>query len=165
MISLLHQYKNARKELRDMLDLLNETENDKEDKSLINSMIRDVTFIIDWIEKGSNPEELQGTNIKNAYHIKYLPSMEILPDITDQLKGEREPLNLTKEQKNVIYMLFDTWTDRERDCFILHIAEDKSMQEVADTLQISKSSVQMYINRAKEKVESVKNKRKQLVLL
>ena len=165
MISLLHQYKNARKELRDMLDLLNETEMDIDDKSTINSMIRDVTFIIDWIESGSNPDELRGTNIKNAYHIKYLPSMEILPDITNQLIKEREPLELTQEQKRLVFMLFDAWSSRERDCFILHIAQGKSMGEVADELGISKSSVQTNIERAKEKIEVVKIRQNQLALL
>lgn len=165
MINLLNQYKNARRGLNDMLDLLEDTEKDIDDKSTINSMIRDVTFIIDWIESGSNPEELRGTNIKNAYHIKYLPNMEILPDITDQLKQERESLALTKEQKNIIYMLFDVWTDRERDCFILYVSENKSMGEVADELNLSKPSVQTYIKRAKEKVELVKGKRDQLILL
>lgn len=59
--------------------------------------------------------------------------------------------NLTKEQRNIIYMLFDVWTDRERDCFLLYAAENKSMGEVAEALDISKASVQTYIKRAKEK--------------
>lgn len=50
MIEFLNQYKRSRKELNDMLSLLNDTGKDLEDKSLINSMIRDVTFIIDLIE-------------------------------------------------------------------------------------------------------------------
>lgn len=48
-------------------------------------------------------------------------------------------------------MLFDVWTDRERDCFLLYAAENKSMGEVAEALDISKASVQTYIKRAKEK--------------
>lgn len=164
MIDLLHQYKHARKELRDMLDLLNDTVKDSEDKSTINSMINDVTFIIDWIESGSNPEEYRGTNIKNAYHMKYLPNMEILPDITGQLEVEREALELTKEQRHIINLLLNTWTDRERDCFILYMADNKSMSEISEIIDISKASVQTYINRAKEKVDVVKEKTKQLIL-
>ncbi len=160
MIDLLHQYRRARGDLRKM----HEYSRVDEDKKAINSMIDDVTFIIDWIESGSNPEEYRGTNLKNAYHIKYLPSMEILPDITEQLTIEREPLQLTNEQKHIIRLLFDSWTDRERDCFILYMAENKSMNEISELLNISKASVQTYIKRAKEKVDIIKEKTKQLIL-
>lgn len=165
MITLLNQYKNARKGLNDMISNLEGTELDREDEKILNSMVRDVTFIIEWIENGGNPEELRGINIKNAYHIKYLPNMEILPDITDQMPTEREPLKLTKEQKNILLKLFSMWTNNERDCFIMHVSERKSMSEIAEILNVSKGSVQSYIERAKKKIELVKNNRNQLTLL
>lgn len=165
MITLLNQYKYNRAGLKKMIRNLGECEKDVEDKAIINSMVRDMSFIIDWIEKGSNPEELRGINIKSAYHIKYLPSMEILPDITEELTKEREPLKLTNEQRHIIFKLFNEWTDRERDCFILHVSDNKSMSEVAEVLNISKASVQVYIKRAKQKIKLVKEKQKQLVLL
>ena len=155
MIVLLNQYKNARKELRDMLAMLADDKHDKEDKKLINSMIDSTTFIIDWIEKGGNPEEMRGVNIRQAYHIKHLSNMDILPDISEQIATEREQLYLTDEQKRIIVRVLESLSDRERDCFLLHEASGMSMSEVAENLGISKSSVQMYVRRAREKVKEV----------
>lgn len=136
-----------------MLKTLGETEIDKEDKKLINSMINDVTFIIEWLELGKNPDEFRGINKRYAYDISYLSNMDIIPDITEQL--EREKPRLTEKQQQQLIRIFDVLSDRERDCLLLHIGQDKSMQEVADELGISKSSVQMYVRRAREKINEV----------
>ena len=41
---------------------------------------------------------------------------------------------------------------RERQCYLLHMAEGWSLQEIADELKISKSTVQKYVERAKNKI-------------
>src|SRR5699024_10275683 len=138
MITLLNQYKQARKGLSSMLKSLGNTERDKVDRTIINSMVNDTSFIIDWIEKGSNPNEMRGIDKRNVYHLKYLSNMDILPDLTEQLEKEREPLTMTDEQQQIILKLFNNLSDRERDCFLLHVAQNMSMQEVADELGISK---------------------------
>src|SRR5699024_3429562 len=122
--------KTARKELRGMLATLGTSEEDLEDEKLINSMIDSATYIIEWIEKGGNPEEMRGINVRRAYHIKYLSNMDILPDITEQIPEEREPLILTEEKKRLIVKFFEALSDRERDCFILHATQGMSMSEV-----------------------------------
>lgn len=136
-----------------MINGLNDTDKDKEDRTIINGMINEVTFIIDWIEKGSNPDEYRGNDLKNAYHVSKLSNVDILPDITNQL--DDEPRILTDEQKKIIRKLFNDWSDRERDCFIFHEVEKRSMAEISKLLDISKASVQTYIKRAKEKINKV----------
>lgn len=153
VIDLLHQYRKSRSDLRKMYNALNDTEKDKEDKTVINSMIDDVTFIIDWIERGSNPDDYRGNNVKNAYHVSKLSNIDILPDITDQL--ENEPRKLTDEEKRIIQKLFNSWSDRERDCFIFYEVEKRSMAEIARLIGVSKSSVQQYIKRAREKINKI----------
>lgn len=178
MIVLLNQYKNARKELSGMLaellpkenkleERISDTRNKEQrrllieeltklriDKSHINSMIDSTTYIIEWIKKGGNPEEMRGVNIRDAYRIKYLSNMDILPDLTEQI--ERKPLELTEDKKRIIIKFFESLSDRERDCFILHVTQNMSLSEVGEQLGINKPSVQTYINRAKEKAEMVK---------
>lgn len=163
MIQLLNEYKKSRKELKNMIAQLDDTFQDIEDKKLLNSMITSVTYIIDWIESGGDPLEMRGVNINSVYHIKYLPSMEIIPDITEQY--EREPFTLTNEQKHMIACLFDSWSKRERDCFVMYVAEQKSMSEIAYVMGISKSAVQTNIDRAKIKVEEVTKSRGQMALV
>lgn len=155
MIVLLNQYKNARKELRTILDTLSDTLEDNEDKKLINSMIGSTTKIIEWIETGKNPYYQKGIDVNNVYHLQYLSNMDIIPDVTEQIAAEREPLELTIEQKQTLIKVFQALSDRERDCFILHVSQRKSMQEIANELSISKASVQSYIHRARGKIKEL----------
>lgn len=153
MKDLLVQYKKSRRGINEMINNLGNNERDKMDRTYLNSMKNELSWIIEWIDSGSNPEELRGINTRYAYDISYLSNMDVLPDIVEQI--ERKPLELTKEQKTVLIKVFDALSDRERDCFILHTTQDVSMNEIANELKISKASVQSYINRAREKVKEV----------
>lgn len=155
MRDLLVQYKKSRKGISDMLNKLGNNERDKIDRTYLNSMYTELSMVIEWIETGNNPEEQRGINKRYAYDISYLSNMDVLPDITEQIAIEREPLKLTDEQKQVLIKIFDRLSDRERDCFILHVTQDMSMQEIADELGISKASVQMYIKRSREKIKEL----------
>ncbi len=56
--SLLEEYKAGRKQLRKKVAALNdEIEADKVDKKIINSMIYDMDFVIEWLETGMLPEK------------------------------------------------------------------------------------------------------------
>ncbi|MNC60468.1 putative RNA polymerase sigma factor FecI [compost metagenome] len=45
-------------------------------------------------------------------------------------------------------------SDRERTCFLLHMAQGLTLQEISHKLGVSKRSVQQYVDRAKEKISS-----------
>ncbi|MEK4303604.1 sigma factor-like helix-turn-helix DNA-binding protein [Oceanobacillus sp. FSL K6-0251] len=144
---LLGEYKEGRRELKHFEPELSE------DKKQINSMIGSMTYSIDWMEKGRQPDLYRGVDRKNAYRTMQYDEMEIIPDITEQI--EREPLYMSQEQRYQLLKLFRNFSDRERQCYIMYEAEQLSMQKIADRLGIKKSSVQMYIKRAKEKVLAV----------
>ncbi len=144
---LLGEYKDGRRELKHL-----DTES-TEDKKQINSMIGSMTYSIDWMEKGRQPDLYRGVDRKNAYRTMQYDEMEIIPDITEQI--EREPLYMSQEQRQSLLRLLRSFSDRERQCYIMYEAEQLSMQKIADRLGIKKSSVQMYIKRAKEKVLAV----------
>lgn len=144
---LLGEYKEGRRELKRF-----ETES-TEDKKYINSMVDSMTYSIDWMEKGRQPDLYRGVDRKNAYRTMQYDEMEIIPDITEQI--EREPLYMSQEQRQTLLHLFRNFSDRERQCYLMYEAEQLSMQKIADRLGIKKSSVQMYIKRAKEKVLAV----------
>lgn len=135
--------------------MIGTTKRDLEDKKLINSMIDSTTQIIEWIETGKNPYYEKGVDKRNAYHTQYLSNMDVLPDINEQLREEREPLHLTIEQKRVIKKVFDVLSDRERDCFILHEASGLSMSQVGKALGIAKTTVQNHIENARRKIKSI----------
>lgn len=154
--NLLSEYKDGRRSLQKKKLKLGNNEKDRLDKTQINSMINDMSFVIKWLETGRNPDEMHGVNIKNIYRLRYLENMDLLPDISQEF--EREQLELTEEKKKILVQVFASLSDRERDCFILHVTQEMSMAEIAKELKISKSAVQIYINRAKDKINRIMKK-------
>lgn len=153
MKDLLVQYKKSRKGINDMLKNLQDTTEDEVDKTILNDAYEELSWIIEWLENGSNPQEVRGINIKHAYDVASLSNMDILPDLTEQL--ESEPPKLTGEQKRTLTKIFKNLSNRERDCFILHHGSLMSMQEIADELGIGKRTVQQYIERARGKIKNI----------
>ena len=66
------------------------------------------------------------------------------------------------ESREYFNSLFDIYkellTKKEQDAFKEHYVEDLSMQEIADNLNVSKSSVGMTIKRAEQKLEDYEHK-------
>lgn len=150
---LLGEYKDGRRDLGRM-------KNDLEpemymDKKQINSMVDSMSFSIEWMETGRQPGLYRGVDKRDAYRFKQYEDMDIIPDINEELRKEREPLYMSQEQRTALLHLFRNFSDRERQCYIMHTAEGLSMQKIADKLGLSKWTVRTYINRAKEKVEEI----------
>lgn len=154
--NLIAEYSKGRKEIKVMTDKLGEAETDRIDKTLLNGMYEDMTFVIEWLETGRQPGTFRGADVRSIYQIQYIEEMDLIPDITEQLYGEREELQELEEyQKEVLHTLLEELSGREKQCFILHVGDRRSMSEVAKMLGISKSSVQEYLNRTRIKVDSV----------
>lgn len=145
---LLTQYKKARRGLDDMIKGLEETEEDKEDKRLLNNMKNEVEYIINWLKIGYDPDNPQGINIKHAYDITKLENMDVLPDLNKEIRKE---FKVSEKDRKTMTRLLLSLSDRERDCFILRIAHEMTLQEIATDLDISISSVQTYLERVDKK--------------
>ena len=147
--TLLPQYKKGRKGLRNV-DIIDHT-----DQSKVNSMVDSMTYSIDWMETGRQPDSYRGVDKRNAYRVKCYEEMDIIPDINEALRKEREPLYITGQQRKVLLQVFNNFSDRERQCYIMYEAEGLSMQQIAEKLGIKKRTVQQYIERAREKVSLI----------
>lgn len=172
---LLTEYRKSYEGLKKMLNTLNKQEQEiknllnqlsneqlehkleliKNDKTVVNSMMRSTEKIIKWIDTGVNPYFQQGIDVKYSYDITHLSNMDIIPDISEQLKEEREELKITEEKRHIIKEVFKVLSNRERDCVILHIAHGYSMSETGEMLNINKSTVNTHIIRARQKIERV----------
>jgi RNA polymerase sigma-70 factor (ECF subfamily) len=151
---LLEEYENGRRELKGMkVHLDDDYLPDKQDKTQINSMIDSMTYSMQWMATGRQPDNLRGVDKRDKYRIKYYDDMDIIPDIVEQL--ESEPLYMSQEQKEGLKKVFRSLSDRERQCYIMYAAEGLSMQKIANRLGLSKWTVRTYINRAKSKVEEI----------
>jgi positive control factor len=145
---LINEYEEGRKELRRMKNKLGNSELDRLDKTQINSMINDMTYAIDWMKIGKRPGNLRGIEKRSAYQRRVLLDMDLFPSW--DLEPKRK--ELTEEQKKLIVNILLCLSHRERQCYLLHMAEGWSLQEIADELKLSKSTVQKYVERAKNKI-------------
>ncbi|MEK3890236.1 sigma-70 family RNA polymerase sigma factor [Bacillus sp. FSL K6-3431] len=153
--NLIHEYTLGKRQLNKMRGNLDRNNpSDREDMKHINSMVDDMDFTIEWLETGRQPGTFRGVDKKLAYQRKALESMDIIPDITDQLDDINEKqLYMTSEEKIILSDIFASFSLRERQCYVLHAAQGMSWTEIADELGVSKSTVQTHITRARNKVE------------
>ena len=153
--SLTEEYEQGRRGLNHMKNELGDSMEDMQDTKYLNSMTDSMTYCIDWMNTGRQPDLYRGVDRKDAYRHKQYDDMDVIPDINEQLRKEREPLYMSNDQRRALLRLFHTFSDRERQCFIMYEAEQMSMGKIADHLGISKGTVQMYIKRARDKVQEV----------
>lgn len=151
---LIHQYKKHRNELQKQKAYLDR--NDLHDLEIIkskNSMIRDMDYVLEWLETGRQPGTFKGAEKKNIYQRQYFASMDFIPDIVEQLEEGPKQLYMTKEEKMILADIFASLSHRERQCYILHEARGVSMGKIAEEMGVSKGTVHEYIKRARKKVQ------------
>ncbi|MBM7715458.1 RNA polymerase sigma-70 factor (ECF subfamily) [Bacillus thermophilus] len=116
-------------------------------------MIDDMDFAIEWLETGWQPGTYRGVDKKTIYQIRSLECMDSIPDITEQLEDATERKSkMTREEKVILADILSSFSLRERQCYILHVAHGMSWAAISHELGISKSTVQAYIKRARNKV-------------
>lgn len=146
---LIMEYEDGRRELHKMKRKLSDSEFGKIDKTQINSMISDMTYVLDWLKTGRDPDNRRGIERRSVYQRQVLADMSLFPSL-DIVPEKRE---LTEEEKKAIYDVLLILSARERQCFIMHNAYMMSMSEISEELGIKKSTVQKYIERAREKIK------------
>lgn len=145
---LISEYKQSRKGLYGMKGKLGDSLIDKQDKNQINSMINDMSFSIDWMKTGRRPGNLRGIDKRSAYQRRALVDMDLFPSL--DIEPEQREIN-EEEKESLVNILIDL-SHRERQCFLLHQAEGLSYSEIQKELGIGRSTVQKYVERAKEKI-------------
>lgn len=153
---LIEEYSEGKRQLHKLRESFDETDPlHQTDRKTINSMIGDMDFVIEWLETGRQPGVMRGIDVKHVYQKRSLESMEFIPDITEQLETNDKPLSLNEKEKKILLDIFSSFSFRERQCYILHVAQGMSMSQIAEMLSIQKRTVQQYIERARMKVEQI----------
>ncbi len=151
---LIEEYTMGHLELTKRANRLDrENPSDMDDLTQINSMIESMSFSIDWMATGRQPGTYRGADKRAIYQRQYIESMDIIPDITEQLETDHKHLYMTKEEKIILADIFASMSLRERQCYVLHEGRGMSMGKIADDIGLKKRTVQQYIERAREKVK------------
>jgi RNA polymerase sigma factor (sigma-70 family) len=150
MNELIKKYKESLKIVRQ----LQLRANSEEDIRLLGSMASDLQYSLDWLKTGRKPFSYKGieapydrTRYVDPQIIERTHHECIYPKVTGEIK---EP-----EMERVEYAMC-TLSDREKDVYTLHYAELYSFEEIAEMLDVSKGTVQVYIMRARNKIEDQK---------
>ncbi|MFC6454925.1 sigma factor-like helix-turn-helix DNA-binding protein [Paenibacillus vulneris] len=147
---LIKQYSNSMRELEKYRDTLDEDDLEQQNEhKVVEEMISDMRFAIEWMRKGRRPYARRGVDIKDAYSRSILMDMDLLPK--EEPEPERE-LSVTLEEKKALVNIMLKLSPRERQCYLLHMAQGLSLTEIAKELKLKKRSVQDYVDRAKSKV-------------
>lgn len=146
--TLIIQYEEGRKELHRMKEALGDSDFDIYDKKQLNSMISSMTYVLDWLKNGREPNTLRGIDKNRPYQRNSIANMDIFASL-DIYPEERK---LSEEEKEAVVSFLMKLSPRERQCFILHHAYMMSYSEIAAQLGVGRSTVQKYIERAKSKI-------------
>lgn len=120
-------------------------------KSMISQMIGECDYAIEWLETGRRPGNKRGIERQAAYQRERLMDpVRMQSFVSGSSAGS--PANLTDWQRFQIEDALSRLSDRERECYVLAHGECFSFAEIAEFLNISKGSVETYVERAQKKI-------------
>jgi RNA polymerase sigma-70 factor (ECF subfamily) len=118
-----------------------------EELTIVEGMITDMNYSLEWMRTGRQPNTRRGVDIKDAYKRSILMDMDLIPAPEPEVE-----IVITIAQKQAMAGILMKLSDRELECFLLHMSNGLSLAEIADELKLTKRSVQEYVKRARAKV-------------
>ncbi|KZE67034.1 hypothetical protein AWM68_19785 [Fictibacillus phosphorivorans] len=140
--------KKVLEEYREKLDLDN-PKNKEEDK-IVGEMISDMKYALDWLNRGRRPGNRRGADRRSVYQRTSLMEMDIFPD----LNLNHSKRFLQDDEKVMIVDVLLELSARERQCYLLHMAQGMSYAAIAEELNLSRRTIQQYVERAKAKIKN-----------
>ncbi|MEK5070725.1 sigma-70 family RNA polymerase sigma factor [Sporosarcina sp. FSL K6-1508] len=160
---MIPEYIKGRQDLKKRADQVDRDNSiEMNDLKQLNSMIDSMTYSLEWMTTGRQPNTYRGVDEKAVYQRRSYENIDLIPDIAEQLEENdvnKKHLFMTREEKVILADILSSFSLRERQCYILHVGQKKSMSEIAYELGVSKSMVQQSIRRAKSKIEERMDKK------
>lgn len=153
---LIEEYRRGKSDLKKRLKVLEaEDPLNEVDIQLIDDMIADMQFAIEWLRDGHQPNTYQGIDKKAVYQKMMCESMDFIPDITEQLNINDHQLKLSSYQRIKLTNILASLSTRERQCYLLHTTQQLSFADIAEETGIKRGTVQKYIERSREKIVKI----------
>ncbi|AFZ90311.1 MULTISPECIES: sigma-70 family RNA polymerase sigma factor [Bacillus] len=166
MEDLLFEYKRTLKETKKWYKQLEEadetvlTSEELKDKKIIRTIITDVEYVIEWLEKGRQPGIRRAIDRRDAYQRMLIKDPRIIETYSQALMFEPSG-NVTEEDRIRLRDALAVLTDREKEMLLLHKAECFSYERIAALLNVKKSTVQTTVKRALLKIQKQQEQRNQ----
>ncbi|MCD9026033.1 sigma factor-like helix-turn-helix DNA-binding protein [Cohnella silvisoli] len=131
---------------------------DEGERESLTDSITDVNLALNWLSTGRRPGSKRGIERRyrkvlwdpkwiEAYNSKNA-GYTIERDTTIKGLSDNDRLRIDEVMRDL--------SDRERQCFIMHHVDLMTFEEIGMELHIGRSSVQTFIERAREKIEQGK---------
>lgn len=115
-------------------------------------MMSNLDYAIEWLETGRRPGNKRGIERYAAYQ-RNIPTELIERYMTPPPQVSLMSSDDFERVEYILCML----TDRERECYELHIGGRMTEREIADMLGIKRTSVQEFLKRANTKIKKYKS--------
>ncbi|MDP4095458.1 RNA polymerase subunit sigma-24 [Paenibacillus sp. P96] len=140
-----------RRTVRDLKRKLKQLKPGDGDIDMIEEMISDCNYVIEWLHTGRRPGNRRGIERRAAYQReKLMDPVRMQAYVQRSTAGS--PSNLSEYQRYQIKDALSVLSPRERECYVLAHGECFSHSAIASMLNISKDSVTEYISRAQKKI-------------
>lgn len=144
------EYKNGVDLLKRYKFGLSDSPEDEEEKHVINGMISDMSYALEWMKRGRRPGNLRGIERRSVYQRTALVDMNLFPSL--DIEPER---TITESEKKRLYEILVNLSDRERQCYLMHMSYGMSYSEIAEALNIARPTVQTFVERAQRKIKKI----------
>lgn len=139
------------KSMESIIDKIDELSTLQTDRRIINEMVADCEWTIEWLESGRRPGNKRGIERRAAYQReKLMDPIRMQAYVSQSSAGS--PANLSDWQRFQIEDALSRLSERERECYVLAHGECFSFSEIAEMLGVSKGSVEVYVTRAQKKI-------------
>ncbi|MGG1519551.1 sigma factor-like helix-turn-helix DNA-binding protein [Paenibacillus oryzisoli] len=127
----------------------------QEDQKLLAEMIGDCEYIVLWLRTGRAPGNRRGVERRSVYELtkvwdpSWFESFTGVP-VADSVR------ELTAKEEFGLHDAMAALSERERQCYILHIGFEFSWEQVARELNITIRTVRTHYQRAEQKMEHIR---------
>ncbi|WP_082672976.1 sigma factor-like helix-turn-helix DNA-binding protein [Paenibacillus senegalimassiliensis] len=123
----------------------------EEEVEIVSSMLSDLQYAIEWMNKGHAPGPRRDiTRLSREQRTLQFDPLHLQSWAQPAACGS--PTTLTGFERTQIDEAMRTLSERERQAYTLHVALCFSLAQTAQEMNTSKSTVQSYVERAKEKI-------------
>ncbi len=155
MKDLLKSYRETRAIITDAK--LKADPEDEETTKTLGSMLSDVQYAIDWLNRGHAPASRRGIHRRSRKQREILIEPLRMQSYANPAACG-SPTTITDSERQRIDEAMYMLTERERECYIMKFGRCFTENEIAGLLGLSRTTVQTHIQRAEAKIsESLSN--------
>ncbi|KQL55955.1 MULTISPECIES: sigma factor-like helix-turn-helix DNA-binding protein [Bacillaceae] len=122
---------------------------EKNEFDVVGGMISDLNYSVEWLKRGRRPGNRRGVERQSVYQRTALLDMNLFPSM-DLDNGRERPID-DKDKRAMVDILW-LLSNRERQCYVLHMSYGMTYAEIAKEIGVTRASVQKFVERAKKKI-------------